>query len=244
MSRRASAAVMTAPQVVCPICDGRVFVRVGSRTHGSCAQCGAKERTRLLGALFKQHPPKSIGLPVVHFAPEQSISRILSETFGALYTPADFSPDLYANIGMPVRQVDLSKVREHFKPRSLGGVVHSHVLEHVRAPVDRILSELNDSIAPGGFHVLQVPIERGWYREDLDPDMPDADRTRRFMQHDHVRLFGADDFEDRLIRHFRGFDRVPMTTYFTSAQAKAAGIPGTALTRHTSHSVYLFVKRG
>ena len=85
-------------------------------------------------------------------------------------------------------------------------MMHSHVLEHLPGPLVQVLRRMNALIAPGGFHILQVPIHPGWYREDLDPELPGEERTRLFGQDNHMRIFGR---------------RIPPTTSRTSSTASS-----------------------
>lgn len=70
------------------------------------------------------------------------------------------------------------------------GILCSHVLEHV--PDDRrALGEFYRVLKPGGWAVLNVPIEGETTMEDPSVDSP-KERLRRYGQEDHVRLYGAD----------------------------------------------------
>ena len=129
-----------------------------------------------------------------------------------------------------------------FAPESVGGFVHSHVLEHLPASVDRAIKEMNAALAPGGFHIFQVPIHKGWYREDMDPDMDPSERTRLFHQDDHMRQFGDRDFEERVLELFGDMARVDLTGVLDSETLRQAAVPASALTRHTGHTVYLYTK--
>jgi len=186
--------------------------------------------------------PKGVNLPVYHFAPERSIAGVLLELFGDNYRPADLVPDSYSWSKVPVRRVNLSRPLNHFRPESVGGFIHSHVLEHVPASIDRVVSEMNAALAPGGFHIFQVPIHHGWYREDMDPDMDPSDRTRLFHQHDHMRQFGDKDFEERVLELFDDMIRIDLSDALDSEMLKQAAVPASALTRNTGHTVYLHVK--
>jgi SAM-dependent methyltransferase len=66
----------------------------------------------------------------------------------------------------------------------------SHVLEHI-ADDRKALSEMLRILAPGGLLVLQVPI--GGDATFEDPSVTsDAERQEKFLQEDHVRLYGRD----------------------------------------------------
>ena len=88
---------------------------------------------------------------------------------------------------------------------SVDMLVCYHVLEHVPDDV-AAMRELARVLAPGGVGLVQVPIRFGMPTdEDLSAD--EAERVRRFGQHDHVRYYG-DDFEQRLFDAGLVFTRV------------------------------------
>ena len=182
------------------------------------------------------------GLEVFHFAPEKAIAEILLREFGAKYVAADFSPEQYNWSKVPVRKVDLSEPLKYLPRAGLNGIVHSHVLEHILGSIDRVITELNDTLAPGGFHLFQVPIHLGWYREDMDPGMPQEVREERFLQHDHLRVFGQEDFADRCLRLFRGMEKVDLAALITREELVNAAVPGNSLTSANGHTAFLFMK--
>ena len=186
--------------------------------------------------------PKDVSLPVYHFAPEPSIGGVLLELFGKNYQPADLVPDSYAWSTVPVQQVDLSRPLEAFRPGSVGGFIHSHVLEHIPTSIDRVVRDMNAALAPGGFHIFQVPVHKGWYREDMDPDMDRSERTKLFHQWDHMRQFGDRDFEERVLELFANMIRIDLSEQLDAQLLKRAAVPPSALTRNTGHTVYLYVK--
>ena len=111
------------------------------------------------------------------------------------------------DIGYDGRGVDLlgSVTDIPLADRSVDVLVCYHVLEHV--PDDgAAMRELARVLTPGGIGLVQVPIRFGQPTdEDLEAD--EAERVRRFGQHDHVRYYG-DDFEDRLVDAGLVFTRV------------------------------------
>jgi SAM-dependent methyltransferase len=66
----------------------------------------------------------------------------------------------------------------------------SHVLEHIPDDITA-LSEMYRVLEPGGLLVLQIPISGDTTLED-DSIITDAGRLEKFLQEDHVRLYGTD----------------------------------------------------
>ncbi|MFA1621242.1 hypothetical protein ACDY96_00060 [Rhizobium mongolense] len=192
--------------------------------------------------LRKFAPPRN-GKPVYHFAPETAIADILLEKYDSDYRPADYEPELYSWSKVPVAKVDLSKPRNVFSKASVRGFVHSHVLEHIPGSIERIISEMNEAIEPGGFHLFQVPIEQGWYREDMNPHLSREERERIFKQDDHLRVFGDQDFDDRCLRLFSGFKQIDLRREITGDALEEAVVPRSTLTRYNGHTAFMFIKR-
>jgi predicted SAM-dependent methyltransferase len=66
----------------------------------------------------------------------------------------------------------------------------SHVLEHI-ADETAALTEIRRILAPGGLLILQVPIVGETTFEDPTVTT-DEERLEKFLQEDHVRLYGRD----------------------------------------------------
>lgn len=234
---------LTQSEGLCPICEKTQFGDYRGRPRSSCANCGSKERHRFMALVLRSNlVPKEGDRPVYHFAPEKSIAGVLSELFGANYTPADLVPNRYSWSKIPLQKVDLRRPLTHFERDSVGGFVHSHVLEHIPAPIDRVVREMNAALVPGGFHIFQVPVHRGWYREDMDPDLDPGERTRLFHQADHMRQFGDRDFEDRVLDLFSDMIRLDVSDVVDERALRRAAVPPSALTRYTGHTVFLYRK--
>lgn len=229
----------------CPLCgqkDG--FVPYRKRPMARCLVCAAKERARLMALIIKKLKLRSGGLPVYHFAPETGISLLLQQIYGDRYRAADLFPENYPDVGVPVNKVDLTAPLESIPAGSCGGLIHSHVLEHIPVSLDRLITELNATLAPGGFHIFQAPVHAGWYREDMDPNLDSPIRTERFYQDDHMRAFGIEDFQSRVLDLFRGFDQVELSSLVTPEELTRGVIPSNVFSEYTSHSVFVFVKHG
>jgi predicted SAM-dependent methyltransferase len=87
-----------------------------------------------------------------------------------------------------MRRIDLTDTGLPSQSRTL--IWCSHVLEHIEDDA-AALSEMFRVLCPGGILVLQVPI--GGETTQTDPSVRTEDqRLQRFLQEDHVRLYGRD----------------------------------------------------
>ena len=76
-------------------------------------------------------------------------------------------------------------------------ILTNHVLEHV--PDDRkAMRELHRVLKPGGFAILQSPLNKKFEKTYEDPSITDPkERRKAFGQEDHVRVYGR-DYKERL----------------------------------------------
>ena len=218
----------TAVEIVptCPCCGGTTFGAIKSRPLGRCLTCRAVERTRVAKLFLDRYVKPSVGMRVLHIAPEIGLARGLMAACGDNYEPADIEADRYArNLGRPVKQIDLSSQGTLPKER-YDLVMHHHVLEHVPANWTLVLQELHASVAPGGVHLFSVPFNnRGYLREDLDPSMNAEERTERFGQHQHMRVFGQMDFDLTLAPVLGLSPTYSLLDWFAREDLAAAAVP-------------------
>lgn len=175
----------------CPLCERSAWrfeaLRAGSPDRGRCPHCGSLQRHRLLWLYLRDHtdllhaPRKR----VLHWAPEPALGDRLAATEAIDYVSADLEPGA-AELVLDISDIDLPD-------DSVDVVICVHVLEHV--PDDRrALRELRRILRPGGWAVLQVPIQVTETDEDVTETSP-AVRLERFGQEDHVRRYGEDFFD-------------------------------------------------
>lgn len=169
---------------LCPLCGwrGYRFEPFGNiavhRPDALCPACGSLERHRAVHLLVKDRIGS--GHKVLHAAPEQImipwlVRRSCEYLNFDLYNPAMRKMDITA-LDLP----DCSKTL----------IWCSHVLEHI--PDDmKALRELYRVLEPGGLLVLQVPICGEVTYED-DTVTSEQARLEKFLQEDHVRLYGRD----------------------------------------------------
>lgn len=230
-------------QPACPICGGTSFVDYRRRVKARCGKCGALERTRALWMVFKHFGLEKTAGPVLHFAPERAISQALVKAGVKDYRPSDIEIANFPDYPVPVRHFDLTSDPARLEPGSVGGVIHSHVFEHLPCNVYKTFLELNNAIRPGGYHLFIVPYFGQYFSEDLSPLTTDDERTAKFGQFDHVRAFGTRDFDRLFVPAFDGFERVNLAEVFPPEELERQSVPGHSFTRRGGNYVELFIKK-
>lgn len=199
--KAARQAMFAGEKHVCPVCASHVRTFLPSHLpDDKCPICLSSCRERLIWLYLSRHTNVlTAPLRVFHVAPERGIAEHLEQRGDLQYVASDIDPLTYL-VPRKIMRVDLTEIP--FADGSFDAIICNHVLEHI--PDDkRAMSELFRVLAPGGFAVLLVPDP-----EKLDVTIEDIDatpeeRTRRFGQADHVRLYGK-DYVDKLAA--RGFE--------------------------------------
>jgi predicted SAM-dependent methyltransferase len=183
-------------QVECPCCKGHFprFLPKGLvlRPYAQCPRCGSLERHRLIW-LYVLHRTRlcanSMDIRFLHVAPEAVLEALFRQLPRLEYISADLDPS------RAMVQMDITNI--HFEDNRFDAILCSHVLEHI--PDDlTAMRELNRVLKPGGWAILQVPIDRSRTASFEDPSVrTPEERERVFGQHDHVRIYGL-DYRDRL----------------------------------------------
>jgi methyltransferase family protein len=181
----------------CPCCGGRfrkfrVYETESGRREAMCPKCGALGRHRVDWLFIRDRTDLHRGdknVRLLHVAPEYALQQRLVQLPNVSYVSAD----LYSVMAM--ERMDITDIR--FEQGSFDAIVCNHVLEHV--PDDRkALSELHRVLRPGGWAMLQAPVDRKLEATLEDPTVTDAaQRLRLYGQRDHVRLYGR-DYSQRL----------------------------------------------
>lgn len=173
----------------CPVCRSRIeaYRPFRGRTGARCPRCGSLERHRHLWLFLKRETDLFDGpRRLLHIAPERSLEPSLRALSAIEYVAGDLNPSKPGHLRVDVTSIDFPD--DHFD-----ALLCYHVLEHV--PEDRLaMRELLRVLRPGGWGIIQVPIEGE--RTDEDPSVTDPEeRLRRFNQRNHVRLYGRDFYE-------------------------------------------------
>jgi phosphoglycolate phosphatase len=135
------------------------------------------------------------GKTCLHFAPEHDIAPRLRAAWGDGYDPVDLDADRYGFAN--ARRFDLCRDSFKLEDQRYDLILHNHVFEHIPCNYGAVFLQLRRSLKIGGMHIFSVPVHLGRYAEDQNP-LSKEDREKRFGQHDHVRRFGIDDYEETI----------------------------------------------
>jgi SAM-dependent methyltransferase len=174
-----------------PVLKEKQVVGASYHVDDVCPRCMSNARERLVYFYLKEETTiLTEPLTVLHVAPEPNIARLLNEQPNLKYVTADlFEPNT-------MTRLDVMKLP--FAVNTFDAIICNHVLEHVSD--DRAaMSQIHRVLKPGGWALLQVPIALALGQTIEDPAATtEADRVRLFGQSDHVRLYTAPDYVDRL----------------------------------------------
>jgi SAM-dependent methyltransferase len=173
----------------CNLCNKglRTFIplHTGDRV---CPYCGSLPRTRRLWQVLQSGYLKP-GYRVLHFSPSRSLAKLLAKTQGIAYTTSDFTGEFPAVQHYDITEIDCTD-------RQYDLIICYHILEHVVAD-RKAIKELFRILRPGGVCLIQTPFREGETDEDLTLTDP-VQRTIRYGQADHVRLYSVKGLRKRL----------------------------------------------
>ena len=191
---RASSLLHRGNEVECPCCGHsfKSFASYGLKTRPNvlCRWCLSLERHRAIWLYLHQKTDIfTKPVKVLHFAPEHQLQEALKNSPNIDYISAD--------LDMPTAMVKMDITNITFADDIFDVIICNHVLEHI--PDDRkAMSELYRVLKPGGWAILQTPLDvnNPVTVEDITITDP-KERERLFGQDDHVRTYGMDK-KDRL----------------------------------------------
>jgi len=173
----------------CPICE-RGYSRFlpgpdNTRSNSKCPGCSSLERHRLLWLyLTRELNIPTSKLKLLSVAPDYATQSKLKNLANIRYSSVDLESPL------AMYKADLTKF--DFNNNDFDAILCYHVLEHIEDD-KKALSELYRVLKPGGWAILQSPIDTDREKtfEDFTITSP-QERKKIFGQEDHVRIYGKD----------------------------------------------------
>jgi len=173
----------------CPICErgyGRFLPGPDNiNSNSKCPGCSSLERHRLLWLyLTRELNILASKLKLLNVAPDYATQSKLKSLNNIDYTSVDLESPL------AMYKADLTKLA--FNNNSFDAILCYHVLEHIEDD-KKAMSELYRVLKPGGWAILQSPIDTNREKtlEDFTVTSP-QERKKIFGQEDHVRIYGKD----------------------------------------------------
>lgn len=176
--------------VECTVCGNTYskllpYGRVYTRDNALCPNCMSLERHRLMYLYLKEKTNFfTANLKVLHVAPEHCFIDRFSKMKNLDHITADIESPL-AKVKMDLHSIP-------FPDNTFDVCFCNHVMEHVEDDI-KCMSEIHRVLKPGGWAIIQSPIDMGRATTYEDPTITSPeDREKHFLQDDHVRLFGRD----------------------------------------------------
>lgn len=204
--------------VECPVCEKKFkrFLAYGygeqNRPNVLCPNDFTLERHRLMWVYLQQFSNffTAENLKVMHVAPEQCFLGKFKKQSNLDYVTSDLESPI-ADMHFDLHNIPL-------EDNQYDVVFCNHVMEHVE-DYHQCMTELYRIMKPGGWGIMQVPIDYSREETYEDPTITDPkEREKHFWQYDHVRLFGK-DYPDKLkaagfdVEHFEFKKELPKEQY-------------------------------
>lgn len=171
------------------------------RANALCPNCGSLERHRLHWHYMENKTTLFSGsakrLKLLHVAPEVIFYNKFNTSDQLDYVPCDKFEEGYES-SYPAKTINVDITDINFEDNTFDVIYCSHVLEHVIED-KKAMQELRRVLKPGGWAMLQVPLDSNRDKTFEDSLITDPqERGKAFGQRDHVRVYG-NDYKNRLV---------------------------------------------
>ena len=182
-------------KVYCPCCGSRFRefapFSIWKRKNAWCLKCQSLERDRLLW-MYLENKTNIYREPVkfLHIAPERVFYNHFKKQPNINYFPADKFPNAYP---AGTRYIDILNIE--MPDNVFDVVICNHVFQYIEED-EKAMKELFRVLKPGGWAILQVPINRKLSTTFEDNSITDPkEREKAFGLAEHVRFYGLDYVE-------------------------------------------------
>lgn len=166
---------------------------VVKRQNAWCPNCQSLERDRLLW-MYLENKTNLYELPLklLHVAPEIIFFNRFSKAPNLEYHPVDIFPHL-----CPPGTKYMDILNNDVADNSYDVIICNHVFQYIE-PDRKAMQELFRIMKPGGWAIMQVPIDKSRKVTYEDPTITDPiEREKAFGLKEHVRYYAL-DYADRL----------------------------------------------
>lgn len=178
-----------------PVMREKQIIGGGYRRNAKCPYCSSTDRERLL-LLYLQHktellkPTQDTAVRLLHIAPEPRLQPIFSNQPHIDYLTADLLD--------PTVMVKMDITDIQYEDETFDVVICNHVMEHI--PDDlKAMREIHRVLKQDGWAILQTPLSANLEETYEDESITTAEgRLQAFGQEDHVRIYAAHDYPQRL----------------------------------------------
>jgi predicted SAM-dependent methyltransferase len=182
------------------------------------------------------------GDKVFHFGPEKAFAWRLREVVGDGYFPLDLYPQVYEPEGVKVLKFDLCEDLAREPDDSVDLIIANHILEHLPCAVERVIADFARVLKPQGNLILTVPMRSSAQTIEDMSNISSEERTRRFGQADHWRLFGNQDFPSMMKAVLAQDTVVRRLDHFRLEELQEAAVPIGDIARVDSNTIFHYRK--
>ncbi len=162
-----------------------------SKKKRACPVCASMDRERMLSLLIDLlQPADDEKLNVLQIAPSFAMDKWLRSKDYMNYETTDL---MMPNVTFQADIQDMNMVEDG----TYDIILCSHILEHVQDD-KKAMKELYRVLKEDGVCLFLVPLAIGLDKTDEEFGLSEEENWKRFGQDDHARLYGKEDFLDRL----------------------------------------------
>lgn len=202
---------------------------MGINPHYRCPWCNSSDKERLVWRylttrtdLLATNRPMS----VLHIAPEKNTRKKLQSKTNIRYVHGDmftgslkYTSEYYGG----AQYLDVTDMAQ-FEDDTFDVIICNHVLEHVLDD-QKGMMEIHRVLKKGGLAILQVPVSRTIENSIEDRSAVTEDqRTERFGQSNHVRIYSEKEYISRLTDVRFSVDAVSCESLFSEKESKLWGV--------------------
>ncbi|MBN2168469.1 MAG: methyltransferase domain-containing protein [Actinobacteria bacterium] len=198
----------------CPCC-GRTFRQFLYSPYlaARCPYCLSVERYRLLCLYLDRQMDFSLDRRnVLEIGPAWCFQKYCTKKSNIAYTSVDISSPLAA-YHMDICDLD-------FADQQFDSIVCYHVLEHIEDD-SKALEELFRILKPGGWAMIQVPVESDRTRERYE--LNEEERKEFLKWEDHLRVYGPEFFDLPVNAGFE-VELLPFSNSFSPEEIERFGL--------------------